>query len=329
VARQRPIYIPDNYTLLLLAVVVLATLLPARGIGASILQVITNAAITLLFFLHGMRLSREAIVAGLVHWRLHLIIFSCTFVLFPVLGVAFEPAYLAFVPQQLYQGILYLCFLPSTVQSAIALTSIARGNISAAVCAASSSTIVGVFLTPFLVEAWVAPAEGDLAIWESIARIMLQLVVPFLVGHLLRPILLKWMARTGPLVMLVDRGSILLVVYTAFSAAVLQGIWQQVSAGAVVALMAISLVLLALSLGYTWFVARSLGLNRADQITTMMAGSQKSLASGLPMAQVLFPNPVVGIMVLPLMVYHQIQLMACAVLAQRWGEKSAASATQN
>ncbi len=226
------------------------------------------------------------------------------------------------VTPALYLGILYFCFLPSTVQSAIALTSMAKGNISAAVCAASGSTILGVFLTPFLVGIWVAPPEGAVAIWDSVGRILLQLMVPFVIGHLLRPVLLKWMARTGRLLMVVDRGSILLVVYTAFSAAVLQGIWQQVSWGALFALIFISVVFLIIALVVTYVAARALDLNRADQITTMLAGSQKSLASGVPMAQVLFATSAVGMMVLPLMIYHQIQLMVCAVLAQHWGRKT-------
>src|SRR5690606_16243606 len=219
--------------LLLVGMVVLATFLPASGWIATGLEVLTMVAIAALFFLHGAKLSREAILAGIMHWRLHGLVFACTFVLFPVLGLALQPVLEPLTSRELYLGILFLCFLPSTVQSAIALTSMARGNVSAAVCAASGSTILGVFLTPVLVGLWVSPTAGSISIWESIGRILLQLMVPFVIGHLLRPWILKWMARTGPLLMVVDRGSILLVIYTAFSAAVLQGIWKQIPASAV------------------------------------------------------------------------------------------------
>lgn len=320
---SRPLYIPDNYTLLLVAMVVLATFLPASGWIAAALQTLTMVAIAALFFLHGAKLSREAILAGIMHWRLHGLIFACTFVLFPVLGLVLRPVLEPLMSSQVYLGILFLCFLPSTVQSAIALTSMAKGNVSAAVCAASGSTLLGVFLTPLLVGVWVSPTSGSISMLESIGRILLQLMLPFVVGHLLRPWVLKWMARTGRLLMVVDRGSILLVIYTAFSAAVLQGIWKQIPASVVFMLVGFSLILLAVTLLVPYFGARALHLKPADQITAMLAGSQKSLASGVPMAQVLFATSAVGIMVLPLMIYHQIQLMVCAVLAQHWGRRHA------
>lgn len=320
---RRPAWLPDNYILMLVGTVVLATLLPASGHVAQALRYLTTFAIGLLFFLHGAKLSREAIIAGIMHWRLYLAVFACTFVLFPLLGIVLRPVLEPLVNPELYLGILFLCFLPSTVQSAIALTSMGRGNISAAVCCASGSTLLGVFVTPFLVGIWVNPVTADMSAWESVGRIFVQLMLPFLIGHLLRPWLAKWMARSGKLLLVVDRGSILLVVYTAFSAAVLQGLWNIVPVSALAGVIVISLILLVMSLAAAYWLGRSMGLDRADQITMMLAASQKSLASGVPMAQVLFASSVVGLMVLPLMIYHQIQLMACSVLAQRWGNRSA------
>lgn len=319
---RRPAWLPDNYVLMLVGTVVLATVLPASGATAQGLRYLTVFVIGLLFFLHGAKLSREAILAGIMHWRLHLVVFGCTFILFPILGVVLRPVLEPLVTPELYLGVLFLCFLPSTVQSAIALTSVARGNVSAAVCCASGSTLLGVFITPLLVGMWVGPSAGDMSAWESISRIFGQLMVPFLAGHLLRPWLIKWMASSGRLLLVVDRGSILLVVYTAFSAAVLQGLWSIVPMSALAGIIVISVILLVISLGVAYWLGRTLELDRADQITMMLAASQKSLASGVPMAQVLFAAPVVGIMVLPLMIYHQIQLMACSILAQRWGDRS-------
>lgn len=325
-ATSRLPYLPDTYTLSLIGTVVLATLLPASGWAATGLQWLTTFAIAALFFLHGAKLSREAIVAGFTHWRLHGLIFAVTFLVFPLMGLALGPVLIPVLGNTLYLGVLYLCFLPSTVQSAIALTSMARGNVSAAVCAASGSTLLGVFITPFLVSLWVAPAESEMSIGSAIGRIVVQLLLPFLVGHLLRPWIAGWMAKSRGLVLFVDRGSILLVVYTAFSAAVLQGLWQQVSWVAVLSLIVLSLVFLAISLAVSGWLGQRAGFSQADIVTMKMAASQKSLASGAPMAQVLFATPLVGMMVLPLMIYHQVQLMTCAVLAQRWGRAADAQA---
>ncbi|MFA7679106.1 MAG: bile acid:sodium symporter, partial [Pigmentiphaga sp.] len=179
---RRPVWVPDNYILMLVGTVVLATLLPASGDLAVVLRHVTTVAIGLLFFLHGAKLSREAIVAGLMHWRLYLAVFACTFVLFPILGLVLRPVLEPLVNPELYLGILFLCFLPSTVQSAIALTSMARGNIPAAICCASGSTLLGVFVTPFFVGLWVSPQAAEMSAWSSIARIFMQLMLPFLVG---------------------------------------------------------------------------------------------------------------------------------------------------
>ena len=316
---KRPAFLPDNFTLLLVATVTLATLLPAQGGVARFFDGFTTFAIGLLFFLHGAKLSRDAIRAGITHWRLHLLVFACTFVLFPLLGLALKPLLLPLVTRELYTGVLFLCVLPATVQSAIAFTSIARGNIPAAVCSASASTMLGVFITPVLVNLVVLPhAAGSSNEFDSIGRILLQLMLPFIAGHLLRPWISGWLHRQKEILGFVDRGSILLVVYTAFSAAVIEGLWKQVSPLALAGLLVVCAVLLGCTLFLTGWLARRLGFDKADEITIVFCGSKKSLASGIPMAKVLFPAQAVGAIVLPLMLFHQMQLMVCAVLAQRY-----------
>ena len=193
---KRPAFLPDNFTLLLVATVALATLLPARGVVARFFDDFTTFAIGLLFFLHGAKLSRDAIRAGITHWRLHLLVFACTFVMFPLLGLALKPLLQALVTRELYTGVLFLCVLPATVQSAIAFTSIARGNMPAAVCSASASTMLGVFVTPLLVDLVVLPhAAGSTNEFDAIVRILLQLMLPFVAGHLLRPWISGWLHR--------------------------------------------------------------------------------------------------------------------------------------
>lgn len=308
----------------LVATVVVASLLPCRGQGAVIFGVLTDVAIGLLFFLHGAKLSREAIIAGAGHWRLHLLVLASTFVMFPLLGLAVAALPAGIVNPQVALGVLYLCILPSTVQSSIAFTSMAGGNVPAAVCAASASNLLGIFLTPALAALLLglnsAGAGGDFL--EAVRAIVLQLLAPFIAGHLLRPWIGGFVDRHKKALTLVDRSSILLVVYTAFSAAVIEGLWRQLGAEDLAVIVVIDVLILAIALFATTYAARRLGFSRADEITVVFCGSKKSLASGVPMAGVLFSAATVGPVLLPLMIFHQIQLMVCAVLARRYAEKA-------
>ncbi|WP_278447567.1 bile acid:sodium symporter family protein [Stutzerimonas kunmingensis] len=317
----RPRLLPDNFTLALLGAVAIATLLPARGQGVAVFEWITNLAIGLLFFMHGAKLSGSAILAGMGHWRLHLLVFSCTFVLFPLLGLALRPLLTPMIGAELYLGMLYLCALPATVQSAIAFTSLARGNIPAAVCSAAASSLIGIFLTPVLVLLLMgAQGEGGSTL-DAIGKIVVQLLLPFIAGQIARRWIGDWVARNKGWLKNVDQSSILLVVYTAFSHAVVEGIWQQVPLPQLLGLVLACCLLLALALLITWLVARWLGFDLEDRITILFAGSKKSLATGIPMAQVLFAGGALGTLILPLMLFHQIQLMVCAVLAQRYASR--------
>jgi sodium/bile acid cotransporter 7 len=318
----RPQYLPDNFTLALVAVVTLASLWPAEGGFADFVEKLTTFAIALLFFLHGAKLSREAILGGIMHWRLHILVFASTFIMFPIVGLALRPVLAPLVTPELYTGVIYLCCLPATVQSAIAFTSIARGNIPAAVCSASASTLLGVFITPLLVGLFIH-ADGAVAgsFSESVTKILLQLMAPFVAGHLLRPWIGGFVKRHAKVLTLVDRSSILLVVYGAFSAAVIEGLWKQVPPMALAGLLVVLAIILGIAICFTTVLSRRLGFSKADEITIVFAGSKKSLASGIPMAQVLFTPAAVGAIVLPLMLFHQMQLMLCSVLAQRYARR--------
>ncbi len=311
----------DRFLVVMIGVVVIASLFPAQGQIKNGFEMLTTAAIALLFFMHGAKLSREAIVAGAGHWRLHLVVFLSTFVLFPLLGLAMNLLPPTILPPPLVLGFLYLCALPATVQSAIAFTSVAGGNVAAAVCSASASSILGIFLSPVLVGMLMHTQQGDTDTLHAIGKIVLQLMVPFVAGHLARPLIGSWVDRHRRLINLTDRSSILLVVYVAFSEAVSEGIWHQVTGYALLWVLICSLVLLVVVLVVNTLAARLLGFNTEDEITIVFCGSKKSLANGVPMANVLFPAASVGMMVLPLMIFHQIQLMVCAVLAQRYARR--------
>lgn len=317
----RPRFLPDNFTLTLIATVILASLLPASGQAAVAFGWVTNLAIALLFFLHGAKLSRQAIVAGAGHWRLHLVVFSLTFVLFPLLGLALKPVLSPLIGKDLYMGMLYLCALPATVQSAIAFTSLARGNIPAAICSAAASSLFGIFLTPLLVTL-LLNVHGDAgSTVDAILKISVQLLLPFIAGQIARRWIGDWVGRNKSWLKFVDQGSILLVVYGAFSEAVNEGIWHKIPLWELGGLVVACCVLLVLVLVASTVLGKAFGFNQEDRITILFCGSKKSLATGVPMAQVLFAGATMGVLILPLMLFHQIQLMVCAALAQRYAKR--------
>jgi sodium/bile acid cotransporter 7 len=317
----RPRFLPDNFTLMLMACVILASILPCQGAIAVGFNTLTNVAIGLLFFLHGAKLSREAAMAGLTHWRLHLTVLIATFVLFPFFGVVLRPLLEPLVTPALYLGFLYICVLPSTVQSSIAFTSVAHGNIPAAVCSASASSLIGIFITPLFVGLLVMPHSGGFDSGSAVMQIVLLLLVPFIAGQIARRWIYSWIQRHPISVKIIDQGSILLVVYTAFSEAVNEGLWHQLPLSALVGVGIVSAIMLSIMMLITTFGSRLLGFNKEDEITIVFCGSKKSLASGIPMAKVLFVGHPIGMLVLPLMLFHQLQLMVCAVLAQRYANR--------
>ncbi|MEU6982393.1 bile acid:sodium symporter family protein [Streptomyces sp. NPDC046324] len=311
-----PSWLPiDPYIAALLGTVGLAALLPASGAAATVADGASTAAIALLFFLYGARLSTREALDGLKRWRLHVTVLAATFVVFPLLGLAAKGLVPAVLTPSLHSGLLFLCLVPSTVQSSIAFTSIARGNVPAAICAGSFSSLAGIVLTPLLAAVLLGGGAGGFSA-DSLLKIVLQLLAPFLAGQLLRRWVGAFVVRKKKVLGYVDRGSILLVVYTAFSHGMVAGIWHQVTPVRLGLLLAVEAVLLAVMLSLTWYGARRLGFDRADRIAIQFAGSKKSLAAGLPMASVLF-GPQASLAVLPLMLFHQLQLMVCAVIAKR------------
>jgi sodium/bile acid cotransporter 7 len=310
--------IPDRFTIMLLCTVALASLFPIYGRAADLFGTATNIAIALLFFLHGARLPRDTVVAGLLHWRLHLLIILTTFGLFPLLGLAIGFIPESLLPAPLYMGILFLCVLPSTVQSSIAFTSMAGGNVPAAICSASASNLFGMLLTPLLAGLLLAGNGHAGFSFDALEKICVQLLLPFLVGQILQPWIGGWIRSRKTLLSPVDRGSILMVVYLAFSDAVIEGLWNSFSPRDIGVVVLVDIVLLTVVILTTMFGSRLLGFSREDEITITFCGSKKSLASGVPMAGAIFAGQSIGAIVLPLMLFHQIQLMVCAFLAQRY-----------
>jgi sodium/bile acid cotransporter 7 len=326
---RRPSFLPsiDPFLLALVGVVVLASVLPVRGAAVAPFDVVADLAIALLFFLHGAKLSREAIVQGIGNWRLHALVLASTYVWFPALGLAIGAVVGGWLDPLLVAGVLFLALLPSTVQSSIAFTAAARGNVAAAVCSASLSNLLGIVVTPLLVGLLLRAGQSGPAFeWVAMRGILVQLLLPFVAGHLLRPLIGGFIARHKDILTPVDRGSILLVVYSAFSAAVVNGIWRVLDARDLGALVVISAVMLAAIMGLNLLIARLARLPREDAIVLLFCGSKKSLVSGVPMAGALFAPAQVGMVVLPVMIFHQLQLFVCAWLAGRYARAAEADA---
>ncbi|OTG62066.1 bile acid:sodium symporter [Acinetobacter sp. ANC 3903] len=312
----------DRFTILLIVVVILASLMPISGLAADIFSVITSVAIAILFFLHGAKLSREAVVQGIMHWKFHVVVFAFTFALFPILGLLAQPILLPLLGKELYWGFLFMCFLPSTVQSSIAFTSVAKGNVASAVCSASFSNIVGMFITPILVSVFIlGQSQHGFNPTSSIIQITLLLLLPFILGQMLRPYVYPLMLKKPGIVKAFDQGTILMVVYAAFSGAVVAGLWQAVSWQTLLVLTLACSIFLTIIMLLALYIPKWLGFNRADQVAMFFCSSKKTLASGVPMAQILFIGQPLGMIVLPIMIFHQIQLMVCGVIANYWSKQ--------
>jgi len=309
----------DPFIAAMLGTIAVAAVLPARGAGADVADLVATLAVALLFFLHGARMAPRTALAGARHWRLHVATMATTFVLFPLLGLLAVVLTPDLLSTDLYRGLLFLCAAPSTVQSSIAFTSIAHGNVPAAVFSASFSNLAGIVLTPLLAVALLG-GSGHVAFDAgSVGVVVLQLLVPFAAGQLSRRWTAGWLDRHRRLTSLVDRGSILLVVYAAFSAGVVAGIWHAVSPPRLAVLLAVVVALLGVVLAATYGLGRLLRFSRADRVTLLFCGSKKSLATGLPMATVLFGTQGLGLLILPIMAFHQVQLIVCTAIARRWG----------
>lgn len=305
--------------------VILASIWPALGKSGGILhlEAITNLGIALVFFLHGMGIPTEQMKARLRNWRMHVVIQAFTFIIFPLLFLAFKFSVGWLLPPMLLLGFFYLSVLPSTISSSVALTAMARGNVPAAIFNATLSSLLGIVLTPLLVSLMVATSGESLSFSHAVIQIATLLLLPFVIGQLLHPWLGAWFARYKKITTVFDKGVILMLVFASFSDSVDAGLWTNYGVSILLITLVCSMLFLALVLSLTRLAARYLGFSTEDEITTVFCGSKKTLAAGVPMAKVLFgTHPALGLIVLPIMFYHQIQLIVCSILAERYARRN-------
>ncbi|HUH72835.1 MAG TPA: bile acid:sodium symporter family protein [Chitinophagales bacterium] len=315
----------DNFILSLFAIVALAYFQPYWGTDASPLPLgfISNVGVSLIFFFYGLKLSPEKLKSGLRNIPLHFLIQGSTFVLFPFIvwmgKLLIQPS----ADDQIWVGIYFLAALPSTVSSSVVMVSMARGNIPAAIFNASISSLIGVFMTPIIMGLFLNATNAQLDLLQVIFDLILQVIVPVGAGILLYPYLGKIVSKFNNGLKIFDQTIIIIIVYQSFCVAFDQGLYQQIST---LKLIEISVIMLAL-FGFLFFliskICQLLNFSIEDRITAAFCGSKKSLVHGTVMSNVIFKgNPNAGIILLPLMIYHTLQLIAASVIAQKLGSRS-------
>ncbi|MBY7926651.1 bile acid:sodium symporter [Vibrio fluvialis] len=294
-----------------------------RSGGVIHLDQLTGIGIAIVFFLHGLGLSPQAIKAGLTNWRLHVYIQMATFVVYPILWVIFGEAFLAYMPSALAFGFCYLLVLPSTISSSVAMTSVGKGNVPGAIFNASLSSILGVFITPLLIQLFMGFEGVQLDLLDSVISISKLLLLPMIAGQIMRPYLVAWVDRHKAVVNKVDKYVILLIVYNAFCDSVVNGIWSEFSVGLLATSIIICTVILLVMVHLIQWGARRTKFTLPDEVAAVFCGTKKTLAAGIPMAKVIFgADPSLGMILLPIMLYHPIQIFYCAVLANRYARQS-------
>jgi sodium/bile acid cotransporter 7 len=304
--------------------VLLAWLFPNPGAQGGSLhpELLTKIGVALIFFLHGLTLSFTALKAGTLRWPVHLVIQGGTFLLFPFLGLLLLWPLCHWLASELWLGFFFLCALPSTVSSSVALTGAARGNVSIAVFNATLSSLLGVFLTPLWISLVLKTGGNSLPLGKVILDLLLWLVLPLIAGQLCRPLLGNWAMGHKKLINRIDRGTILLLVYTSFCDSMKQGVWSGHGLSTVLVTLVGSLLLFTVVMWILTAICKTLHFPVEDRIAAIFCGSKKTLASGVPMARLIFAgNPGLALILLPIMIYHPLQLVICSALANRWARR--------
>ncbi|MHA7899919.1 MAG: bile acid:sodium symporter family protein [Henriciella sp.] len=320
-------FLPDAFVTLMIASALLGFVLPDLGAGDGPLNLglVTKLGISLVFFLHGANLAPESLVAGVKNWRVHALIQATTFIAFPTVGLILFFALEGRVEEPLRLGFFFLAALPSTISSSVAMTALAQGNVPAAVFNATLSGLLGLVLTPAMISLVTITGAAQFSLVDAVINIALILLAPFALGQLVRPLIKDLLAKNKRVVSFMDRGVILLIVFTSFASSTASGIWTRFSAAEFALMLVLVFLLLAVAFGATVFLSRRLKLSRADEAAVVFCGSTKSLANGAPIAQILFAgSPFLGVILLPVLLYHQFQLVICAILAQRYAKQAEA-----
>lgn len=315
----------DGFLLMLVAVIILAYFFPSFGVMEKpfSLEQITNYGLTLIFFFYGLRLSFGKLHAGLSNWRMHLVIQLTTFLFFPLVVILFKSLFTSQDTQMLWLGTFFLASLPSTVSSSVVMVSIAGGNLPAAIFNATISSIIGIFITPVWMSLFLAGNTKNFDIKTILLKLMLEVLLPFVIGVALNRWLGNFAEANRKKLRYFDQTVILLIVYTAFCHSFTLNIFSSYTIANLLLLTAAMAALFGSSYVFVIIIGKILKFNREDMVTVMFCGSKKSLVHGSLMSKVLFPDlSVAGIILLPIMIYHALQLIAASIIARRFAQQS-------
>lgn len=314
----------DGFVISMIIAVLFSFIFPQIGAKGSPLHLdlVTTLGVSFVFLLHGANLSLDAVKAGIMAWRLHLFVQITTFVIFPIIGFIIYYGGKNIMPEAIRLGFFFLCALPSTISSSVAMTAIGKGNVPGAIFDATLSGVIGMIITPFLVSIIQRANGGHIDVLGAVFEIMETLLLPFAIGQILRPIFKGFLAKYKKIINLTDRSVIILIVFVAFCNSNISGVWQKNSPLTIIGIFILVAIILATVLTLTTITARKLGFNHEDEVAGVFCGSKKSLANGAPIAAILFNgNPMMGAIILPVMIYHQLQLMVCSIIAQKYADK--------
>lgn len=309
----------DGFLMAIISVIIAAYFFPQPGIATKpvSLEKIGAYGMSLIFFFYGLKLNMQRIVAALRNWRVHIVIQLTTFIIFPLIAILVKPLF----PEQhfiLWLGIFYLCVLPSTVSSSVVMVSIADGNIPSAIFNASISTLLGVFITPLWMMPYLTSGNNDFSAADIIFKLMLQVLVPVMLGLLLNKYWAVYAEKYKKQLRYFDQSIIVLIIYTSFC----HSFYNHAFSGFSISLLIELLIGLTAFFFIMFFlvrvISRSLRFNNKDTITVLFCGSKKSLVHGTVMSKVLFPaSASVSVILLPLMLYHALQLIFASIIAQK------------
>ena len=312
--------------------IIVAWLLPEPGAEGGILhpELLTKLGIAVVFFLNGAGLSFAALKDGIFRWRLHLIIQGATFLLFPAIGGLFLLLAGRWIPTELQLGLFYLCAIPSTVSSSVAMTAMAKGSVPVAVFNATLSSLIGIIITPLWMSLMLETSGQTLDVLSVFIDLTIWLVLPLVAGQILRPLMLSWLQKNKKLTQTIDRCTILLLVYTSFCDSFAKNVWGSTSFGNLALTVAATLGLFFLVLTLLWKLCDRFNITPQFRSAVVFCGTKKSLAAGVPMAHLIFANSAagLGLVLLPIMIYHPLQLLICTPLANRWAREQANTDTK-
>lgn len=318
-------FIARNWFILCLPLsIALAWVIPEAGARGGWLksEITTKLGVALIFLCQGLTLPSSALKEGASQWRLHLLVQSFTFLLFPLIGMALDFMVGRQLPPDLRLGFLFMCVLPSTVSTSVVLTTLAGGNTVGAIFNAALSNIIGAFITPLWV-AWLMKSGGQTqSLGGVVQEIVLLLLLPLAVGQVIRIFAKAWADKNKKRFGNLASGLILFLVFAAFCNSVKQRFWAEQSPTVLLAALAGVVVVFVIALALIEALSRLLGLNRVDRITASFCAPQKTIAAGIPLAKAIFgTHPGLGLILLPILIYHPLQLIVCGVLADRFARQ--------